>query len=107
MNLHSTESQIAGTTVVSFEGPVDLATVGTLRDVLLASIRRHPGTTIAVDLDGVTVLDDTGLGILLGAAANARESGGEVTLVCSDADRRARLRRTRLDQAIDVRETIS
>lgn len=107
MNLHSTESQIAGTSVVSFEGPVDLATVGTLRDVLLASIRRHPGTTIAVDLDGVTVLDDTGLGILLGAAATAREAGGDLTLVCSDAARRGRLERTRIDRAIDVRETIS
>jgi anti-sigma B factor antagonist len=106
MYAHTSESVVAGTTVLAIDGPVDLATVGTVRDALLASVRRHPGTTIAVDLDAVTVLDDTGLGILLGAAAVAREAGGDLVVVCSDANRRARFARTGLDRALTVREAI-
>ena len=38
----------------------------------------NAGTTVYVDLDGVTVLDDTGLGMLLGATGRARHRGGDL-----------------------------
>ncbi len=106
MHAHTSETVVAGTVVVTVDGPVDLATIATVRDSLLASIRRHPGDTIAVDVDAVTVLDDTGLGILLGAAAAAREAGGDLVIVCSAGTRRERLARTGLDRAISVRRTL-
>jgi anti-sigma B factor antagonist len=88
---------------VDVQGEVDLATVPALRDRLLKAVARHPGAEIGVDLDGVTVLDDTALGVLLGAAARARDTGGDLYLVCTDERLLARLARTGLDRAIDVR----
>ena len=57
---------------------------------------------MAVDLDGVDVLDDTGLGVLLGAAGRARQGGGEVVVVVADERLRARFTATGFDRAVDV-----
>jgi anti-sigma B factor antagonist len=61
---------------------------------------------VAVDLDGVGVLDDSGLGVILGAAGRAREAGGDLVVVCSDARLVARLQLTGLDRAVDVRANL-
>ena len=62
----------------------------------------HPARRVAVDLDGVDVLDDTGLGVLLGAAGRARQAGGELVVVVSDERLRARFAATGFDRAVDV-----
>jgi anti-sigma B factor antagonist len=92
-----------GSQVVPVEGEVDLATVPALRDRLLKAVTHDPGGEVVVDLDGVTVLDDTAMGVLLGAAARARELGGELAIVCTSPRLLERLRITRLDRAIEVR----
>lgn len=93
--------------VLSVQGEVDLATVPVLRDHLRRAIGMHPGTELTVDLDGVSALDDVGLGVLLGAAGHARERGGELVLVCSTARLLDRLQLTGLHRAIAVRSTIT
>jgi anti-sigma B factor antagonist len=98
---------IDGRPVLSVSGEIDLATVPALRDHLRRAIGLHPGAELAVDLDGVSALDDVGLGVLLGAAGHARELGGEVVLVCTAARLLARLHRTGLDRAIEVRATVT
>jgi anti-anti-sigma factor len=62
---------------------------------------------IVVDLDGVAALDDSGLGVLLGAAAAARQADGDLEIVCNDERLRTRLERTRLDRAVTVRTSIT
>jgi anti-sigma B factor antagonist len=57
---------------------------------------------VAVDLDGVDVLDDSGLGALLGAAGRARRTGGDLVVVASDQRLRDRFTLTGLDRAVDV-----
>jgi anti-sigma B factor antagonist len=93
------------TLVVS--GEIDLATLPVLSDAAARLIGDHPGSTIAIDLDGVTVLDDAGLGILLGAAAKARELDGDVVLVCTAPRLRDRFHRSGLARAIEVRDRLS
>lgn len=88
--------------VVTIEGPVDLATIPQLRDLLLRALAEHPGAMLVVDLDGVDGLDDTGLGVLLGAAGRAREGGGDLVVVTSQEAARRRLARTGFDRAITV-----
>ena len=107
MQLHTTLDDVAGAVVVTVEGHVDLAAVGRLHDDLSRALRRHPGVTVVVDLDAVGVLDDTGLGILLGAAASARRHGGDLVVVCSRTALRERLADTRFDRAVEVRDTIT
>lgn len=107
VSLHVTDTAIGDRAVVSVEGVVDLSSLGTLQDALVRTIQRHPGRVVTVDLDGVTAIDDCGLGILLGAAATARRSGGDLDLVVGEGPVRRRLEQTRLDKAVDVRATIS
>ncbi len=93
--------------MLSVQGEVDLATVPTLRDHLRRAIGLHPGVELLVDLDGVSVLDDVGLGVLLGAAGHARERGGEVVLVCTSTRLLERLERTGLGRAVEVRSGVT
>ena len=93
--------------VLAVAGVVDLATVPLLRDELLRSVHRHRGQIVVVDLDGVSVLDDTGLGILLGAAATARRDGGDIQIACSTPRLLDRFAVTGLDRAITVRPRIT
>mgnify|MGYP001817102080 FL=1 len=100
-------STVGNAVVVAVDGVVDLASVATLHGDLARAIRRHPGGTLIVDLDGVESIDDAGLGVLMGAAAAARGAGGDLQVVCNRAALRTRLESTRFDRAVDVRSTIA
>jgi len=107
VQVHTRVDTVGSSIVVAVDGIVDLSTVGRLHDDLARAVRQHPGVTLVVDLDAVGALDDAGLGILLGAAAVARDSGGDVEVVCSRPALRERLTRTRFDRAVTVRGSIA
>ena len=99
---------LLGTTpVLQVSGEIDLATLPYFRDQLLRAVAVHHGVTLFVDLDGVTALDDTGLGMLLGTAGRAREQGGDVVVISNNERLLTRFELTRLNRALDVRHTIS
>jgi anti-sigma B factor antagonist len=93
---------VDGLPVLALSGSVDLATVPELQDGLVRLVTDHPGARVAVDLDGVEVIDDTALGLLLGAAGRARQAGGDVVIVCARERLRARFSVTGLDRAVSV-----
>lgn len=95
-----------GGPVVSLSGELDLSSAPALRNALVEAVADHRGGTVVVDLDGVTALDDVGLGVLLGAAGRAREAGGDVVLVASADRLRARFDLTGLSRAIEVRSRL-
>lgn len=107
MDLRTTSSTVAGVPTVAVDGVVDLASIGAFRDALLRLVHANRAALVLVDLDGVAALDDSGLGVLLGAAAAARQADGDLEIVCNDERLRTRLERTRLDRAIEVRRSIS
>lgn len=107
VDLHVSTNVVAGVPMVSVEGVVDLATLGRLHGALHRAVLAHPGRTLRVDLDGVSVLDDGGLGVLVGAAAAARERGGDIELVCTGPALRQRLTATRLDRIFEIRSTVA
>lgn len=107
MDLRLTTTTIGPHRVVALSGIADLSTAPTLHDCLRRACNEHPGETLLIELDGLVALDDAALGLLLGAAARARQAGGEVELVCTDERLRDRLATTRLDRAITVRRSIS
>lgn len=106
MDLVCRSNMVGAVPVLSAEGEVDLATLPVFRDHLLRHVHDHRGLRVVVDLDGVTTLDDTGLGVLLGAAAHARDLGGSLDLVCTDGRLRDRLANTRLDNVVPVHARI-
>lgn len=107
MNLSTRRRMIGDIDALIVEGSVDLSTVPQLQDSLSRLVSESRGHTSVVDLDGVISLDDTALGILLGAAGRARSSGGELIVVCTSEKLRLRLTETRFDQAVHVRSTIA
>ncbi len=107
MDLRTKSTTVGDVPTVSVDGVIDLASIAVFRDALLRMIHANAAQLVVVDLDGVAALDDSGLGVLLGAAAAARQADGDLEIVCNDERLRTRLERTRLDRAITVRTSIS
>jgi anti-sigma B factor antagonist len=91
-----------GRPVLQVSGEIDLATVPLLHDHLARALSQHHGATLWVDLDGVTTLDDTGIGVVLGAAGRAREQGGDLRVVCTSPRLLRRFALTGFDRAVAV-----
>jgi anti-sigma B factor antagonist len=93
---------VGGRPVLQVAGEIDLATLPTLHDQLTRAITHHQGATLWVDLDGVTTLEDTGVGIVLGAAGRARELGGDLRVVCTTPKLLRRFALTGFDRAVAI-----
>ncbi len=106
MDLHISIRDIGERTVVALDGIADLGSVPMLEDRLRRTIRQHPAATVTIDFDGLTMIDDAALGVVLGAAAHARAQGGELEVVCTGDRLRTRLATTRFDLAVTVRDAI-
>ena len=99
---------MGGRAVLGLSGEIDLATIPRLHDALTRFLATaEPSTAFVVDVDGVYVCDDTGLGVLLGAASRARVAGGELVVVCSPGALRERLAQTRFDRAVTVVSSVA
>jgi anti-sigma B factor antagonist len=77
------EEEIEGVSVVSPSGEIDVATAPPLRDRLQA-LSSSGRSTVVVNLLGVTFLDSTALGVLVGALKRCREGGGDLPLVIDE-----------------------
>ncbi len=77
-----TEHDVGGLPVVSVAGEIDVATAPQLRK-RLQRLSAEGRTTIVVDLLGVSFLDSTALGVLVGALRRCREAGGELRLAAT------------------------
>lgn len=100
MDLRVSTQEIGGHLVVAFDGVLDVSSLPRLSDALTRHLR--PASTMVLDLDGITVLDDTATGILLGAAARQRESGGTTVIVCTNPAIVDRLERTGVGTVIPI-----
>jgi anti-sigma B factor antagonist len=69
--------------IVSATGEIDIATAPSLRQRLEATIDQG-SDVVVVDLLGVTFMDSTALGVLVGALKRCRQAGGAMRIVLSD-----------------------
>jgi anti-sigma B factor antagonist len=69
--------------VIAVSGEIDVATAPQLRETLQGVISRGK-TTIVLDLLGVTFLDSTALGVLVGALKRCRDAGGDLQVVVAE-----------------------
>jgi len=107
MLLRAEARDVAGVPVIALSGRVDLSTIPTLQSAMVRAIAANIGKVVAVDLDEIDTLDDTGIGILLGAAGRARGSGGDIVIVCRNDALLRRFTITRLDRAIDIAANVT
>jgi anti-sigma B factor antagonist len=73
----------AGRHVVSVDGELDLTAAPDLRDAIHAAIDAG-AVTVVVDLNEVTFIDSTAIGVLLGARERLRRSGCALEIVCGE-----------------------
>lgn len=78
-----TEDDTRSVPVVSAFGEIDVATAPPLRD-RLQRLSSAGHATIVVDLLGVSFLDSTALGVLVGGLKRCREAGGDLLLVVTE-----------------------
>ena len=69
--------------VIAVSGEIDVATAPQLRECLHRVIAQGE-STIVLDLLGVTFLDSTALGVLVGGLKRCRELGGDLHIVVAD-----------------------
>lgn len=91
--------------VVSLSGDLDLGSIPRLHDALQkAGLTTIPG--VAIDLDGLTSMDDTALGILHGAVRNLTDSGRRLWFVCNEPTLVDRLRGVGLLASVEVARSV-
>jgi len=82
MELDITAEQGQKDCVLTLEGEVDVYTAPRLKEELVAAIERGC-VDIVVDMEKVTFIDSSGLGVLVSALRRARERDGAVRIVCT------------------------
>ena len=76
-------AQRGGSTVVAARGEVDVATAPALRDGIDKAVD-DGGGAVVVDLTGVTFIDSTGLGVLIGGRKRCIDAGRELRVVVTE-----------------------
>lgn len=105
MDLGVTSRDVGARTVVEVTGEVDVSTSDVMRD-RLARLVEDGRTDLLVDLRGVTFMDSTGLGVLVGGLKKIRLQDGRLELVI-DSDRLMRVFEiTALTQVFAIHATV-
>lgn len=101
MDMRLAISQHGIITVIEAHGDIEVETVSDLRGRMLELVRsgsRH----FVVDLNGVSFIDSTGLGVLVGALKRVQAEGGTMRLVCRQPRVLHLLRLTGLDEVFVI-----
>jgi anti-sigma B factor antagonist len=99
------ERIVQGVPVIAVTGEIDVATAPQLREALHGAIAQGQ-STVVLDLLGVTFLDSTALGVLVGGLKRCRELGGELHVVIADARIRKIFEITGLDKVFPLAHTL-
>ena len=93
-----------GVVIAAVTGDIDMSTVAGLRERLFELA--DSGQPLIVDLNRVTFIDSTGLGVLIGAARRAAAHGTSLHAVCSRPQTRRLLWLTGVDRRIPLTATV-
>ncbi|MFQ6172214.1 STAS domain-containing protein [Oryzobacter sp. R7] len=105
MELSVTTSRQDDVTIVSVAGEVDVYTAAQLRAALDDEVAAEH-VQLVVDLDEVTFLDSTGLGVLVGRLKLVRNQSGWLRLVCSNERILRVFRITGLDKVFGIHASV-
>ena len=96
-----------GICILSIEGELDLYTEPVLRRALEAAFKHRP-TSVVVDLTKCSLIDSTGLGILVRASKRLKRTGkARISVACPDRNIRKVFEVTTLDRVFAVHPTRS
>jgi|SRR5699024_25856 len=90
---------------LNLSGEIDAYTAPELKEALLPLTSRS-GTQVEVDLQKVTYMDSTGLGVFVSALKSSKENGSQLILVNLQERVRRLFKITGLDEVIDINDKI-
>jgi anti-sigma B factor antagonist len=94
-----------GWAVLEVQGEVDLYTSPQLRDAILR-LTEEGENRIVIDLNNVSFMDSSGLGVLVAGLKRARERGGELALVFGEGSIQKVLGITGLDKVFPTHGSV-
>jgi anti-anti-sigma factor len=94
-----------GVAVVTVTGDVDVATCAALRDSLLQVIADENFRGLVVNLAGVSFIDSTGIGVLVGAWRRTKATDGDLALASPSRQAQSVLDATGLTKVLSIYST--
>jgi anti-sigma B factor antagonist len=94
-----------GSTIVEVSGVIDVACSLELRDAL-ASLLGTAGANVLLDLSGVSLIDSSGIGILVGAHRQADASGAKLVLAAPAGPAARVFELTRTNKLLRIEPTV-
>jgi anti-sigma B factor antagonist len=92
MSLQIEKSQLDDAVILKIDGELDVHTGPELRQEIQSQLGAQPKMLI-VDLNGVGMVDSTGLGVLIGGCRRAKDAGTDLRVVCDN---------TRVKRILDI-----
>jgi anti-sigma B factor antagonist len=86
---------------VAIGGEATLVTAPQLRDTLV-EVMDAGARGVLVDFSGATFVDSTALGVLMGSMKRLRATGGDLVIVCRDANIRRIFEMTLLNRIFEI-----
>jgi anti-sigma B factor antagonist len=102
--LEVTAHERGDATVIALAGELDISSAGRVEQELARAEARQP-SVVVLDLSGLAFMDSTGLRIVVGADARARERGGRLTVVRGPEPVHRVFRITRLDERLTMADS--
>ena len=94
-----------GVAVVTVTGDVDVATCAALRDSLLEVVADENFRGLVVNLAGVSFIDSTGIGVLVGVWRRTKATDGRLALAAPSRQARSVLDATGLTSVLSIYST--
>lgn len=101
----SLEAPAEGVVVLHLQGRLDLGAAAAVKAEILDAVERGRARVV-VDLKGVSFVDSSGLGALIGGLRATRTAGGDLRIANPGAQARMLLELTTLDRVLAPHDTI-
>ncbi len=102
--MEHTVTEEDGLVIVALKGNIDFEYSAAAREILLEAAGKESG--VIIDLSGVTMIDSSGVAVLLEAFQSARHRGKEFILASVDESVLRILKLARLDTVFEIVEDI-
>lgn len=96
--------KVEGCPVLMVKGEIDIYTAPMFKQAVVGLVS-DGNTNVVIDLSGVTFMDSSGFGTLLGATRRLRPAGGGLHLAGANSTIQRMLRLTRLDTIMELYDT--
>jgi len=83
LNIQTKQEESAS--VISIKGKVNFEVTAQLREVIKETIAAHQPKLLVINLEGITFIDSSGLGLLVAARSSVDKNDGRLHLCCLPA----------------------